>query len=481
MTDSTRRIAVLPLANISQDPDDEYLADGMTEELISTISKIAGLGVIARTSIMRYKKTSKSIVEIGKELGVESVVEGSIRKAGTKLRISAQLVDASTEQPIWTETYDRDVQDALTIQKDIAERIANALKIEVVKNGVLRSERSPTQSLEAYEYYLKGRVFLNRRTEDDLKKAIDSFASALRRDPEYALAYSGLADSHAATALLEFVPPKDAFPLSLNATENALSIDSGLAEAHASLGLLRFQYLWDWTGSELEFKRALEINSNYAATHQFYADYLKAMGRFDEALAEMSRAQALDPLSLSINTGIGHVLYLSRQYDRALEQYEKTIDIDPTFLPSRLWYGRPLLQKGMYKEAIAELTEAVKLSRNSTVSLAMLGQAYGAAGNKKAMEGILEKLRQRSKTEYVASYWIAMIYVGRGDKDQAFAWFDRAFQERSSWLVWIGVEPRLDVLRSDSRFGSLLGKMQLFPEKKELGIRSWIKGPARQP
>jgi tetratricopeptide (TPR) repeat protein len=243
---------------------------------------------------------------------------------------------------------------------------------------------------------------------------------------------------------------------------------------------VKFQYDWEWEAAEKEFKRAIELKPSYASAHQFYADFLKSQGRFDEALSEMSYAGALDPLSLSINTGIGHVLYLSRQYDRAIEQYGNTIKLDPNFVQARLWFGRPYLQKRMYKEAIAELDEAVTLSGGSTISLAMLGHANGAAGKREEAERVLEALNERSKHQYVPSYWIAMIHVGLGDKDEAFSWLERAIQERSSWLAWAKVEPRFDSLRSDARFNSLLLRMRLTSKKDGgIGIRGWIKGPGK--
>ncbi len=475
-----QRIAILPLANISPDTRDEYFTDGMTEELISAASKIRGIGVIARTSIMRYKGTAKPIAEIGKELGVGALLEGSVRKAGSKVRITVQLVNAKTEEPIWSQAYDRELVDVFALQSEIAQRIARSLKVRVLRSEKLGLEKSPTDNTEAHSQYLKGRHSLNTRTEEGARKALEHFAQAIQHDSKYALAYTGMADAYAIMALLELVPPKDAFPKARDAARKAVELDPRLAEAHASLGLVSFQYDWDWLTAEKEFKQAIELNPNYPPAHQFYADYLKAMGRFDEALAEMGRAQALDPLSLAINTGVGHVLYLSRQYDRAIQQYGSVVKLDPTFLQARLWFGRPYLQKGMYKEAISELEEAVKLSSNSTISLAMLGQAYAAAGRKREMEEIREKLVERSKRQYVPSYWIALLFVSLGDKEQAFHWLERSFQERSSWLAWAKVEPRFDVLRSDSRFNSLLKRMRLGGEKeRELGLRGWIKGPGK--
>src|SRR6266567_939827 len=439
-----RRVAVLPLANMSSDARDEIFSDGMTEELISALSKIAGLRVIARTSVMRYKNSKKSIGEISKELNVSAILEGSVRRAGKKIRITVQLADPKTEEQLWTEKYDRDLEDIFAVQSEIAQKVAGELEIQINKSEKLNLDKKATDSKEAYTLYLEGRHFLNTRTEDGLKRAIELFERALAKDPQYALAYTGVADSYAVLALLEFLPPKEAFPKARTAAEKALEIDNRLAEAHTSLGAVRFQYDWDWENAEKEFKRAIELSPSYAPAHQFYADFLKSQGRFDEALAEMSHAEALDPLSLAINTGVGHVLYLSRQYDRA----------------------------------IAELIHAVDLSGGSTISLAMLGHAYAAAGNKKEAEKLSEKLMERSKHQYVPSYWIAMLRIGFGDKDESFTWLERAFQERSSWLAWAGVEPRFDALRSDPRFASLMAKMKLKPPKDTaLGIRGWLKGP----
>lgn len=433
----------------------------MTEELISTLSRIAGLRVIARTSVIQYKATTKPIIEISKELGVNTILEGSVRKSGNKIRITAQLIDASTEEHLWAQDYDRDLEDIFTIQSDIAKRIAKALKVRIMQSENLRLEKKATGIPEAYSLYLKGRHSSSTRTEAGLNAAIRYFENALKADPKFALAYTGLADAYSILALLEFVPPREAFPKAKIAAEKALALDYRLAEAHVSLGLVKFQYEWDWTGAEKEFKRAIELNDGYAPAHQYFGDYLKALGRFDDALTEMGQAKSLDPLSLAINTGVGHVLYLSREYDRSIEQYRKTVESDPAFIPARLWFGRPYMQKGMFKEAISQLREAVKLSNESTVSLAMLGQAYASAGQANEAKEILGRLLERAKKQYVPSYWIALVQMSMGNKDEAFAWLERAYHERSSWLVWANVEPRFDQLRDDERFNSILSRMRL--------------------
>ena len=458
------RVAVLPFTNISPDHVDEYFADGMTEELIASVSRIKGIRVIARTSVMRYKGANKPIAQIGRELNVGSVLEGSIRKIGNKIRISVQFVETSKEEPRWSQKYDREVKDVFAIQSEIAQRVAEALRDQVL-GGTQRDRDEPrtaTFSTEAYMNYLRGRQLWNKRTEEDLKRAISFFEKALNIDDSYARAYVGLADSYAALALLEFMAPNEAYPKAKDAVRKALALNAGLAAAHTSLGLIKFQYDWDWKGAEEEFTEAININFNYAPAHHFFADYLKAMGRFDEALAEIEKARELDPLSLAINTGVGHVLYLSGQYDRAIEEYRRVVDLDPSFMATHIWFGRPYLEKGMFTEAIAELETAVRLSGESIIALAMLGHGLASAGrNVEALE-ILEKLKQKSQTQYVPSYWIAVLYNGFKDKEQVITWMRKAFEERSSWLVWSNVEPRFAWLRDDPDFASLMSAMK-FP------------------
>jgi adenylate cyclase len=460
------RIAVLPFANISSSPGDDYFADGMTEELIATLSRIRNLGVIARTSVTRYKGLTKPVANIGRELNVGTVLEGSVRVAGTKLRITAQLIDVATEEHLWSQTYDRELEDVFAIQSDIAKRIAKELKIKLLRSETLRLEKKATGIPEAYSFYLKGRHSVNTRTEKGLKEAVRHFENAIKHDPDFALAYTGLADAYSilASYSLEYVPPREGFPKAKAAAEKALAIDPNLAEAHASLGLVKFYYDWDWAGAEAEFKKALELNPGYPQAHQYYADFVKSFGRFDEALQEMKEALTLDPLSYSANTGIGHVLYLSRQYDKAIDHYRQVVELDPGFVPARLWFGRPYLQKGMFKEAIEQVEEGVKLSNESTVSLATLAQAYASAGRTADARKILEKLLARSDKQYVPSYWIALVYTSMGDKAEAMKYLERAYHERSSWLVWANVEPRFDSLRANPRFISLLTRIG-FPQK----------------
>jgi len=456
------RVAVLPFTNISQNQADEYFSDGITEEIISSVSQVKGLRVIARTSVMRYKGTSKAIADIGRELNVGSILEGSVRKAGDKIRISVQFIETSDEEPHWSQVYDRQISDVFAIQSEIAQKVAEALREHVLGGVPKHEDIRATSSTEAYINYLRGRQFWNKRTDKELKKAIGFFEKALKSDENFAQAYTGLADSYAALALLEFMAPNEAYPKAREAVGKALALDANLAAAHTSLGLIRFQYDWDWLGAEQELRKALDINPSYAPAHHFYADYLKAMGRFDEAILEIEKARELDPLSLAINTGVGHVLYLSRQYDKAIEEYKRAIELDPSFMATHIWFGRPYLEKGMFAEAIAELETGVKLSGESTLALSMLGHGLASAGRKEEAERILEKLKERAKDEYVPSYWIAVIYNGFKDREQTMAWMWKAFEERSSWLVWSRVEPRFDWLREDADFVALMDAMK-FP------------------
>jgi adenylate cyclase len=455
------RLAVLPLANISANSRDEYFADGLTEELISTLSRIPGLSVIARTSAMHYKKTNKTVAQVADELGVQTVLEGSVRKAGRKLRISVRLVDAPTQEDLWSENYDRELEDVFAIQQNIAQRIGRALKLRLAKGRTSETPFGSTSEVNAYDLYLQGRFQWNLRTEAGLREAIALFERAIAKDRTFALAYCGVADAWAQIGWLEFSAPTDAFPKAREAAEKALALDDHLAEAHASLGFVHFLYEREWGAAEKELQRAIALNPGYPTGHQFYADYLKALGRFDEALAEIRIAVELDPVSMAVNTGLGHVLYLKRDFDAAIDQYAKALKIDPSFGPAHLWFGRPYLQKGMYPEAISEIRLAVSSSGGSTISLAVLAHALASAGRETEARKILSDLLERSRSRYLPSYWIALVYTGLGDIDQAMAWLERAYKERSSWFVWINVEPRYDRLRNDPRFASLLRRMRL--------------------
>jgi TolB-like protein/tetratricopeptide (TPR) repeat protein len=454
-----RSLAVLPFVNMSSDPENEFFSDGLTEDIIARLSKIGALKVISRTSALQYKGTRKNLRTVGQELRVGTILEGSVRKAANRVRIAAQLIDATTDEHLWAEAYDRELSDIFEVQRDVAERIAQALEARITPAEQKRLRQAPTRNMEAYELCLRGRFFWNRRNEVGLNRSVECFEQALKSDPAYGEAHAGLADAYTLLAVLEFLAPQVAFPKARAAAEKALELDPAAAEAHASLGLVRFQFDWNWLAAERELRLATELNPNYAPGHHFYADFLKGMGRFEEAYREILRAQELDPLSLAISSGVGHVLYLSRQYDRAIEAYRHTVELDPAFLQARLWFGRPYLQKGRYAEAIAELRLAVELSKGSTMSLAVLAHAHAASGDRVEALRLLETLQARAHEKYVPSYWIAFVHVGLGDKDRAIEWMDKAHDERSAWLAWANVEPRFDILRDDPRFREILRKV----------------------
>ena len=455
------RVAVLPLANISGRADDEYFADGVTEELIQMLSKITGLRVIARTSVMRFKNARSSPSEIARELGASAIVEGGIRKSGSRVRVTSRLVDASNGETLWSSEYDGEVRDVFALQSDISRRITEALRVEILGGEQRVLDRPITTSSEAHAAYLQGRYLLNRRTEAGLRQSLESFSQALRADPQLALANAGIADAYSTLAWLEFARPRNAFPRARSAALRAIAMDPALAEAHTALGFVSFLYDRAWVEAESEFRQAIALNPNYPTAHQFYSDYLKAMGRMDEALREVRTALELDPLSLSINTALGHVLYLSRKYDQAIAQYRKALELDPDFAQAHLWFGRPYLEKGMYDRAIEEVQTAVRLSKESTMSLAVLGHAYASAGRPREARELLATLLKRGRSTYVPSYWIALVHVGLGDRNRAFEWLERADRERSAWLAWVRVEPRFDGLRSDPRFAKLLRRLKL--------------------
>jgi adenylate cyclase len=458
-----RRLAVLPIRSLGSASEDEMLADGLTEELILRLARLEGMHVLARSSVTRYRSTAKTVAEIARELGVEAVLEATVRRAGLRLRLTAMLVDAKTEEPLWSEAFDSELRDVFGVQSELAERIASSLQVRLAPKELEQLRRPSTSVPAAYAAYLRGRFFWNRRTADGLVQAIGEYEEALRQDPTFALAHAGLADVRTAQALLEFVRPTEAFPLARADAERAIALDAACAEAFTALGVVRFQFDRDWQGAEEALRRAIALNPRYAPAHHQFADLLKALGRFDEALTEIRTALELDPLSLAVNTGVGHVLYLARRYDEAIAQYRRTLELDPSFVLAHLWFGRPYLEQGRYAEAIAELEKALTLSQRSTMAMAVLAHAYASARQPAAARRLLAELRARARSAYVPSYWIGLVYVGLGEADAAFRWFDRAFEERSSWLTWVMVEPRFDRLRGDSRFARLLRRMGLPP------------------
>jgi tetratricopeptide (TPR) repeat protein len=387
-----------------------------------------------------------------------------VRKSANKLRITAQLIDVQTQEHLWSRDYDRVLQDVFAIQSDIAQQVAEALKVRLLMGEKGQIEKKATENLEAYTLYLKGRYFWNKRTEADINKAILYFEQAIKIDSTYALAYSGLADSYSLLANGGYLSSKEACPRAKAAAIKAVEIDDTLAEAHASLAFIKMAYDWDWLVAEREFKRAIELNPSYAIAHQFYARYLSGVGRHDEAIAEIKRAEELDPLSLPISAGVGQTFLKARQYDQAIEQLRKTQEMDPNFANGHYFLGWAYLRKGMSEQAIAELQKAITLSADSLPAAAALVRAYAKLGKRNEAQKRLDEVIELSKnSRHAQSYYIAAMYAELGEKDQAFAWLQKAYDERDDFLLVIRVDPSFDGLRSDPRFAALLKKVGLRP------------------
>jgi len=459
---NNKSVAVLPFVDLSQAKDQEYFCDGISEQILDALAKVEGLRVVARTSSFLFKGQTADVNEIAKKLNVRNVLEGSLRRDGNRIRISAQLIDTRDGFHLWSETYERELQDVFAMQDEITRAIVDALKIKLAV--ALPVHKKP--NTEAYDLYLKGRYFLNRKTKPDTERAIDYFEQTLAKDPNDALAYAGLADSYSSFVFpLGVVAPRKVMPKAKEAAQRALAIDKALGEAHASLAYITFFYDWDWAAAEKEFKRALELNPNNADTHHWYSHYLVGQGRIEESLTQSKRALELSPFDILFNIHLGwHYLY-ARQYDQALDQIQKTVEMDRNFAQTYPWLGLILEQKGRYPEAIAAFQKAIKLfPGGSSIAEAELAHTYAVSGNREAAQKIIAELQELTKNKYVSPFPIAAIYAGLGEKDQAFAWLKKAYEERSDGLVNLTADQRFDSLRSDPRFKDLARRLELVPK-----------------
>jgi eukaryotic-like serine/threonine-protein kinase len=455
-------LAVLPFTNLSRDPEQEYFTDGIAEALITNLSQISALRVISRTSAMRYKGTKKTLPEIARELNLDAVLEGSVQRSGDRVRITAQLIHAPSDTQLWASSYDRELQDVLELESGVARAIADEIQVKLTpqERAHLTAERQVNP--EAYESYLRGRYEWNKRTAESLRRGADFFQQALAKDPRFALAYAGLSDSYFALAYsAEVLRPQEAVPIAKAAALKALEINESLAEAHATLGAIKFFYDLDWTGAEQEFKRAIALNSGYATAHHWYGLYLGWTGRVPEARAELQRAKQLDPLSPIISMNVAWISSLTHDYDRSIEQLQQTLELDPNFWMAYWDLGEYKLALGRYSEAIADLQKAVALSGGSTGAVGMLGYAYGITGDRAKARHVLQGLEKMAQSRYVSPGDLAMVEFGLGNKDQAFARLEEAYQDRSSFLVTLKTEPLLDRWRSDPRFVDLLRRIKL--------------------
>src|SRR6202795_257336 len=454
-----RSLAVLPLENLSGDASQNYFADGMTDELITDLAQISALRVISRTSVMAYKGARKPLPQIARELNVDAVVEGTVLRSGDEVRITAQLIEASTDKHLWSQSYEGELRDTLALQNKVASAIADQIRISLTPQEQAALKNVRVVNPEAYESYLKGRYFWNKRTADGLKVALAYFNQAIEEDPKYPQAYSGLADTYALLGDWQYsvIPPREAFPRAKAAAIKALELDSALGEAHNSLAFVLDGFDWDFDAASKEFHRAIELNPGYATAHHWYAWHLSLLGRFDEAIAEMKMAQNLDPLSLIINADLAELLILADSYDESIRQSRKTIEMDPNFAVAHNQLAQAYLQKHMYDEAVAELKRAVQLSGDSPTCIANLARAYVASGKRSEALELLSDLKKRSNPAYSNAPEIAIIYVSLGDTDQAMIWLEKGYDERFNPGVLL--RPGFDPLRTDSRFQNLLHRV----------------------
>jgi TolB-like protein/Flp pilus assembly protein TadD len=450
-------IAILPFINASGDPNMEYLSEGIADNIADSLSQLPGLRVVPLSKVSRYKNRDVDPQEVGNDLGVRAVLVGRVMQRGDSLNIRAELVDVAQVSRLWGEQYNRKLADILAVQEEIAQEIFETLRVQLSGDAKKRITKRYTDNVEAYQLYLQGRYFWNRRTDENLKKAVELFQTAIDKDPNYALAYAGLADSYALLGgpVYGAEPSQQTVTRAKTAALKALELDHTLAEAYTSLGYIASTYEWDFPSAEKNFKRALDLNPNYATAHHWYGlTYLSYVGRHEEAIRETQRAAELDPLSLIINASYGRAFYYAKQYDKAIEQFRKTVELDPSFVRAHLYLGWTYEAKGMFNEAIAEYETARALD-DSPVIAASLAHVLAVAGRKEDAEKLLVELNDLSQRRYVSAYDLALIHTGLGENDRAFELLEKAYQERSSALSWLRVDQRLDKLRSDPRFSDL--------------------------
>jgi serine/threonine-protein kinase len=454
-------VAVLPFADLSPSPDNECFADGMTDELINALAKVPGVHVVSRTSCFAFKGRSEDAREIGRRLGVATVLEGSVRRAGPRLRVATQLINVTDGFLLWSQSFDREAEDVFAIQDEIARAISGALRGRLLDPRAEARVRRPTDDLEAYQLYLKGRQSWNRRTEQDLQDAMRAFEQALRRDPGFALAHAGMADTWALLGFYSAVPPGVAYPRAKQAARQALDLESSLAEAYPAFAYSAMYYDWDWIEAEQAFRRAIELHPGYANAHQWYGNFLSVMGRVDEAIATFERALALDPLSALKYAALGWGCYFARRYQRGEEECRRGVELERGSVVAHGWLMLNLLGLGRADEAVAAAEETARLSGYGVSALGLLGYAYGVAGRRDAARSVLERLTTISASRYISQYDVALIHLSLGHDDAAMEWLQRGHAERDHQMVFLKVDPRLDALRERTDFGRLLERMRL--------------------
>lgn len=458
--ENPRSIAVLPFVNVSPDPENEYFSDGLTEELINALTRIEDLQITSRTTAFAFKNKNLPLSEIGQQLGVATALEGSVRKAGNRVRVTARLVQVSDDAQLWSERYDRELEDIFAIQDEITQHIVENLKLTLSSEENELLTKHYTENLEAYNLYLQGRYFWNKRAIEGLEKAIELFEQAIQLDPDYALAYAGLADTYNILSEYDWLSPKETLPKAREAARKALEIDDSLAEAHASYAYVCFYYDWDFEKAETEFKRSIELDSQYPVARMWYSNFLMAMGRTEESLSEIRIAQELEPLSTLYSACAGSMCYFAREYDEAIDHALKSLEMEPQFGLANVILTWSYEQKEMFKDAIFQGQRAIDLIDSPQVQ-SYLGHAYASSGEEDKAREILKALIEQSEKRFVSPLCIATIYAGLGELDEAFEWMEKAYEVRSFDITYLNVWPMVDNLRSDPRFDEILERIGL--------------------
>ena len=454
-----KSIAILPFKPLDTNNRDESLELGMAETLITRLSGLKEVVVRPTSAVRRYNGLEQDALAAGRELQVESVLDGSLQRAGDGLRVTVRLVRVADGQTLWAESFDEKFTDIFAVQDRVAEQVIGLLAVRLTGQEQTLLTKRHTDNTQAYELYLKGQS--SSGTEERLKKSVEFFQRAIKLDPSYALAYAGLADIYMKLGSARgFLSPRETFPKAEAALKKALELDETLAEGHELLGTYKLDYAWDWSGAEREFKRAIELNPNNSGAHERYGSYFVSRGQFDEALAERKLARKLDPMNAAVIANVGNTLFLARRYDEAIEKHREALELNPKFSWSHIWIAEVYVQKGMYEEAINEVNKALALDGN-TRAIAILGYAYALAGRRDEARKVLGQLEERSKRKYVPHFFIALIHIGLGEKDQAFDWLEKAYQERHPHLINLKVQPVYDPLRADPRFADLVRRVGL--------------------
>jgi TolB-like protein/Tfp pilus assembly protein PilF len=454
---------VLPLENLSGDPEQEYFADGLTDSMITQFARISALRVVSRTTAMHYKRIHRPLREIARELGVSKIIEGTVQRSGSRVRVTAQLVEASTDRHIWADSYERDLRDVLSLQSELTRAIVKEVQVKLTPQEEAHLARANRVDPDAYDAYLKGRYYFYQRRGDALRKGVQCFEHAIEKDPTYAAPYAGLADCLSLLGWWAFVPPAEGCGKAKEFALKAILRDESLGEAHASLAWATVHYDYDFALAEREYRKCIELNPQHATGHQWLGLYLTTVGRHEEGLEALKTAIRLDPFVPIINACLAWGYWLARRQDDHIEQLEKTLELDPNFAPVNWGLGVGYLEKGMYESAIAAIQKSVQLSQRAPIFVSLLGEAYAVAGRREDAQKVLEELKEIAKQRYVTPYVLARIFAALNEKDEAFRLLEKAYREHAAWTAFMNSDPRLDNLRSDPRFGDLLRRMN-FPE-----------------